>query len=275
MGAVLCLPLMFNPVLKPAAGELWFSLLDVGTGLAAVVRTRNHVLVYDTGPRRGENFDAGRIALVPFLRRERVPGIDTLIVSHADSGHAGGVRALLEHYPAGRILTSSTADVPIENAGECRAGMEWTWDAVRFRILHPPLQKRFRGDDGSCVLMVESAGGRLLLPGDIEAAAEAALLNRWEDELAAEVLVAPHHGARDLTSTAFMVAVRPRYVLLSTSYGNPYGYPRPEMVKRYENNGAIVLDTADHGAISFRVTESGLQPPQTYRQQMRRYWHTP
>src|SRR5581483_10952215 len=48
LGVVMMLPLFAVTPPGPAAGELWLTLLDVGQGLAVVVRTRDHVLLYDT-----------------------------------------------------------------------------------------------------------------------------------------------------------------------------------------------------------------------------------
>jgi len=242
-------------------------------GLAAVVRTRSHLLVYDTGPRLGPELDAGRAALVPFLRQQGVKRADALVVSHADPQHTGGVRSLREAMPVGWILTASLEQTPIEGAMVCRAGQAWEWDGVRFQILHPP-EAGFHGDNASCVLRVEGAGGRVLLPGDIETRAESALVATHGSGLAAEVLVAPHHGQRNLSDPAFLKAVGPRYLLLATGR-NRFGYPRPETVARYRATGAVVLDTAEEGALSFRFEPGQALALERYRRDAPRYWRAP
>ncbi|MBL8259009.1 MAG: DNA internalization-related competence protein ComEC/Rec2 [Candidatus Competibacteraceae bacterium] len=273
LGVPLCLPLLWPPFAAPPPGGFWFTLLDVGQGLAAVVRTRGHALIYDTGPRLGSELDAGRAALIPFLRRQGVSRVDALLVSHPDPQHGGGVRSLREAMPVGRILTASTEQTPIAGASACRAGQAWQWDGVRFEILHPP-DRGFSGDNASCVLRVEGAAGRVLLPGDIETRAETALLAAHGTGLGAEVLVAPHHGHRDLASSAFLAAVKPRYILLSTGYGNRFGYPRPETVARYRATGAAVLDTANEGAMTFRFEPDRLTLAR-HRRDARRHWNAP
>ena len=50
MCVALCLPLLYPPLNRPAPGELWLDLMDVGQGLAAVLRTTDHTLLYDAGP---------------------------------------------------------------------------------------------------------------------------------------------------------------------------------------------------------------------------------
>ncbi|MDG4605097.1 MAG: DNA internalization-related competence protein ComEC/Rec2 [Candidatus Contendobacter sp.] len=274
LGAPLCLPLLWPPTVAPPLGGVWFTLLDAGQGLAAVVRTQNHVLVYDTGPRLGTTLDAGRAALAPFLRQQGALQVDALIVSHADSQHTGGVRSLRELMPVARILTSAPEQTPIEGAQPCRAGTAWEWDGVRFQLLHPP-PTGFSGDNASCVLQVESAAGRILLPGDIEAAAETALATRYGTGLAAEILVAPHHGHRNLSTLAFLNAVQPRYVLFATGHRNRFGYPRAETIARYQATGAILLNASDEGAITFRLEPGAALTPERYRRDHRHYWTAP
>ena len=274
LGLPLCLPLLWPPASAPASGGFWFTLLDAGQGLAAVVRTQHHVLVYDTGPKLGTTLDAGRAVLVPFLRQQGAIQVDTLIVSHADSQHTGGVRSLRELMPVARILTSSPEQTPIGGAEACRAGQAWEWDGVRFQILHPP-ESGFSGDNASCVLKVEGAAGRALLPGDIETAAEAALAATYGAGLAAEILVAPHHGHRNLSTSTFLDAVQPRYVLFSTGYRNRFGYPRPDTVARYQATGATLLDAAYEGALTFRLEPGRMLEPERYRREYRHYWTAP
>jgi competence protein ComEC len=184
------------------------------------------------------------------------------------------VRSVREQLPVGRILTSAPDQIPIDGAGVCRAGRTWEWDGVRFQILHPP-ESGFSGDDASCVLKVEGEAGRVLLPGDIETAAELALAATYGTGLVAEVLVAPHQGHRNLSTAAFLNAVQPDYLLFSTGYHNRFGYPRPETVARYRTTGATLLDTAQEGSITFRLEPGVALEPVRYRRGYRRYWSAP
>lgn len=269
LGALLYLPVLWFPIKTPQPGEVWFTLLDVGEGLAGVVRTANHGLVYDTGPRRGAQFDAGHAALVPFLRSQGVNQLNILIISHADNAHMGGTRSLLESTQTHRILTPLPRMVPVEGARPCRAGMNWTWDEVRFRILHPPKKRIFFQDDASCVLLVENQFGRILLTGDIGVPAMAAMVDTYGNNLAAQVLVAS--GAREPPTRAFLAAVQPDYVLFSTGYKSRY--PTSATLNRYRQSGASILTTARDGAITFRLRGEQRLEPERYRQQARRYWH--
>ncbi len=125
------------------------------------------------------------------------------------------------------------------------------------------------------MLQVIGSAGRVLLPGDIETRAETALTAIHGADLAAEVLVAPHQGRRNLSVPAFLAAVQPRYILFSTGYRNRFGYPRPETVVRYRATGATLLDASYEGAVTFRLEPGRPLAPERYRRDHRRYWTAP
>lgn len=274
LGAVLCLPLLVADAPRPAHGTAWFTLLDVGQGLAAVVRTRGHTLVYDTGPRYGEHFDTGAAVVVPFLRVRGVDRLDRLVISHGDNDHRGGAASVLEAYPAPDVVSADPERLAIGSARPCTAGEQWRWDGVDFAFLHPPADSGWApGNDRSCVLQVRAGGQVLLLTGDIERAAEWRLL-RTPQALPADVLVAPHHGSKTSSGADFIAAVDPSYVLFPVGYRNRWDFPRASVVARYQARGAMLLDTARDGAIGFRLGGAeALAPPSRHRHDHRRYWH--
>lgn len=273
LGAVWLLPLLLLQPATPSPGTVRVTLLDVGQGLATVVQTASHTLVYDTGARLGSRFDMGRMVLVPFLRHEGVTRVDTLIVSHGDNDHIGGAASLRAALPVARVLSSVPERLP--EAQACQAGMAWEWDGVRFEILHPPEadDARLRGNNRCCVLRVASAYGRVLLPGDIAARAERALLLDREDSLPAEVLVVPHHGSKSSSTETFLDTVRPRLALLPVGYRNRYGHPHPEVVARYASRGIALADSPSAGAIRVEFAADGLRV-ERYRDAHRRWWYT-
>jgi competence protein ComEC len=139
-------------------------------------------------------------------------------------------------------------------------------------MLYPLRDQPYRGNDASCVLRVEASGRSVLLPGDIERRSEALLAQGNAGRLAADILVAPHHGSATSSTAAFLQAVHPAYVLFPVGYLNRYGFPRKGVVARYAAEGARRLDTDREGAISFRLGRGPLQPA-SYRRVARRYWN--
>jgi competence protein ComEC len=271
VGVVWLLPLMLFPAPRPQFGDYWLTLLDVGQGLAAVVRTRSHVVVYDTGPRYAAGFDAGRDVVAPYLRHEGIGRVDVLMLSHGHRDHTGGLEGLLAGVPADRLMSNLGTDGGLHTP--CVAGGAWHWDGVDFSILHPSGGGDEQGNDGSCVLRVAGPGGRLLLPGDLEESGEAALVLREADGLRAEVLVVPHHGGRSSSSRGLLDAVRPGIALIPIGYRNRYGFPHRDVIRRLTEAGATIFDTARHGAITVKFDGTrGIQKPRLERTAHSRIW---
>ncbi|MCG8100658.1 MAG: hypothetical protein JAZ05_16355, partial [Candidatus Thiodiazotropha taylori] len=113
----------------------------------------------------------------------------------------------------------------------------------------------------------------ILLPGDIEQAAEDALLSVNPRQLRSDLVVAPHHGSNSSSTAEFVTAVDPQWVLFSTGYKNSYGFPKSEVVQRWQAQGARLLNTAQSGAIEFRLRSGEVKPqPRLYRELNQRFW---
>jgi len=274
-GLVLLLPLALVRPPLPGYGEARFTLLDVGQGLSAVVRTRSHTLIYDLGPSFASGFNTGDAVVMPFLREQGAARADLLILSHADRDHSGGFRGLRGKIPIARVLSGEPGELPEAGASPCRAGEDWTWDGVSFELLHPA-DGGHSGNDSSCVLRVSTPGASVLLPGDIERGIEEVLAAERRGTLRSTILVAAHHGSATSTSKVFLEAVAPRFVLYSSGFGNHFGFPAQSVRDRVASLGATELDTARLGAVEFRLAPDGLGGPITQRDRDRRLWtHVP
>ena len=280
LGLPLLLPLAVLRPPAPGPGEAWFQLLDVGQGLAAVVRTARHLLVFDTGPAFAGGFNTGEAVVAPYLREIGVDRIDTLILSHADQDHAGGLASLAAEVPIDRLLTGEPEASDVLSAvgkvglqpEACRAGQSWTWDGVEFAVQYPAMAG-LEGNDASCVLRVATPGASLLLTGDLGQAGERRLVQ--DRPLTASLLVAGHHGSNTSTSRELLRVARPQWVLYSSGFANRYGFPATVVRERVAASGAAELNTAETGAIGFILTPTGLRGPDLYRPQHRRLWSRP
>ncbi len=279
LGLLCMMPLLLLRPQAPGPGEVWLTLLDVGQGLSAVIRTRGHTLVYDTGARFSPRFDAASAVLVPYLRAQGISRIERLVLSNADNDHAGAAQELLAWIPAADILSGEPRRLSLVDAraAPCEAGTEWSWDGVRFRMLHPGGDEHWTGNDASCVLAVDNGAARILLPGDIEARAEAFLVDNRGGQLRADILIVPHHGSATSSTPDFVSAVKPDFALVAAGYRNRYGFPRPGVMQRWRQAGARLIDTASAGAVRFRIHASGLiEGPHLARRDAGRYWtHRP
>jgi competence protein ComEC len=273
-GMLLLLPLFIVKPEGPARGEARVTLLDVGQGLSAVVQTRHHTLVYDAGPRFSETFDTGQAVVVPFLRNQGIRRLDTLIVSHGDNDHIGGVASVLAAYPAVEIFSSVPEELPEAHAQACRRGQQWDWDGVRLSILHPANGHALSGNNASCVLRIESQGKQVaLLTGDIERRAEQILLREQRDKLPADVLVVPHHGSKTSSTRPFVEAIGPDIALMPSGYRNRFGFPKQEISDRYADIHATIEQTGLSGALTVTLSATPGPPNiQRHRDSLRRYW---
>ncbi len=273
LGWVWLLPVILPYHDKPAGGEVWFTLLDVGQGLSAVIQTSGHVLVYDTGAQFSETFEAGSAVLIPYLRKKGIPYIDKVILSHGDNDHIGGANSLLEAMEYGTVMTSVPEKIAFPRIQKCHRGQHWEWDGVRFEILHPDRDKHYKSNNSSCVLMVAARGGKVLVTGDIEQNVERNLLKIYRNQLAAEVMTAPHHGSKTSSSPDFLDAVSPELVLFPVGYRNRFNFPNKDIIGRYRRRGIRSFDTARHGAILVKLSRNDIKVT-SHRQQSRRFWHT-
>jgi competence protein ComEC len=248
---------------QPEPGQFQALAIDIGQGTAVLVRTREHALLFDTGPRLGETLDAGSRHILPVLQAMGVGKLDVLMISHEDNDHVGGAMSVLQGIQVTQLVSSLNADHPVRQwhsaatalplpHAPCQAGLAWTWDGVHFEVLHPfGVQASGRQADEpnahSCVLKVSAAGGvggevprSLLLTADIETEQEAALTQQaardpgMREALRATVLMAPHHGSDTSSTTGFLQAVQPRQIVVQAGQRNRYGHPSPRVTARYD-----------------------------------------
>lgn len=269
LASLLLLPLLWPARAPLAEGEYRVDLLDVGQGLAVLVRTRHHALLFDTAARSRSGFDLGDAAVVPALRALGVSRLDRILVSHGDIDHAGGLGAVRTAFPEARVWAGEPKRLGFD---PCQAGSSWRWNEVSFRVLHPPAHFPELGNESSCVLRVAGAGGRSLLPGDISEVVEARLLREHRHGLAAELLVVPHHGSRSSSSAAWVRAVAPRWAAIAAGPGNRFGHPHPEVLERYLSAGSELVETARGGRAGWLFTASGARLEILERRDRRRFW---
>jgi competence protein ComEC len=269
------------PVLVGIRGQqgqtaLRLDVFDVGQGLAILLRTANHSLLYDTGPAYGEDFNLGQAVIVPAARSLGVSSLDRIMVSHFDSDHSGGLQSILTAYPDAKVSAGKGAGAGIES---CVAGQNWRWDEVEFTVLHgvsdepdSPTQA-VSLNDGSCVLLVNVGLQSVLLPGDISRKVERKLAATYGGHLQANVLIAAHHGSDTSSGYPLLKTTLPQYGIFSAGYKNGYGHPHQRVLSRFSSLDIATLASFEAGMISFELTGSGIvSPPEAYRCSNRRYW---
>jgi competence protein ComEC len=283
LGFLLLLPMFMNKPELPAHGNVKLVIFDVGQGLAVAVQTASHALLYDTGPDFSGEADSGNRILIPAMKGLGIAELDGLILSHDDIDHTGGAASVMQLMPVAWVSSSLSATHPllqsVKDSRRCRDGDHWEWDGIRFELLHPASAsdsaKKSHDNNQSCVLRISAGERHILLAADIEKQSEQRLLREHADQLAADLLVVPHHGSKSSSSDDFVAATWPDYAVFTVGHRNRFGHPKQEVLQRYSDNGAELLRSDEDGAIMVEMDGQGLAV-ESYRRTHRRYWtHTP
>jgi competence protein ComEC len=297
-GWCLLLPVLTFAPQRPATGHWRLLAFDVGQGGAVLLQTQAHDVLFDAGPRQGAG-DAGTRTLVPGLRALGIRKLDGVVVSHADSDHAGGLLAVLKALPVATFYGSFSFQewlkrTPMANTAPelkngqmqaqlCERGHRWMWDGVQFEFLHPaatqPTIESTHVSKGkpsknaqSCVLHVQGSHHSALLPGDIGVKQEQLLLGRHASGLTADLVVVAHHGSDTSSSPRFVQQLGAQHAIVQAGYLNRFGHPHPMIKQRWLEADAKFWQTDRHGAVLATSTPAGLSV-EAYRHLRQRYWH--
>ena len=279
IGAVAMLPMFVWPPSRAADNEAWVTALDVGQGSSLLIETKDHVWLYDAGPRYSADTDAGERLILPYLRHRGIGSLDGLIISHLDNDHSGGAPSILRAVPVRHIVSSIANGHPVLNARadvqRCEAGMRWSTGTLTFAVLHPTradYEVQRPTNSMSCVVLITSGATRLLLTGDVPLDDELSMLTR-ETELRADWLAVPHHGSRGSSSALLLDTLGARFAVAQAGYRNRFRHPDAEVIARYQARKIQFFRTDHAGALQWRFAADGSITVSSSRQTQRRYWH--
>jgi len=250
--------------------SLRITVLDVGQGDAIFIVCPNGRALLVDGGARTPFYDAGARVILPFMRAKGYRRVDTIIVTHPDLDHFGGLRAVVESVEVGEVLSgglrSESRSYQAWREAVDRQGIPYravvrgdtlaALGGVRGLFLHPdPLfltgSVKPNTNEVSVVLRLSLGEFSMLLTGDIEEKGEAATVRR-PSSLKSTVLKSPHHGSKSSSGSAFLNAVDPEAVAVSAGRFNNFGHPSPEVIERYRRRGAEVFRTDEGGAVMIR-----------------------
>lgn len=261
-------------VSRLGAPTLDLLFFDVGQGDAALVRTpSDQRVLIDTGPRSFSGDPAASHSVLPYLERRGVKHLDAVVITHPDADHLGGLPQILHEVSVGRVYHSGQSsdtelyretrrllrrfDVPstaLDRGDKIPLG-----DAVHGAVLGPPAQPSQQGigsENGASVVLRLSYGCvSVLLPGDIETAAEADLVRTYGRRLESRVVKIPHHGSSTSSTPVFVQAsaMEDTKAVVSVGRSNRFGMPSPRVVSRWASVSDTVRSTASRGAVWIRT----------------------
>ena len=271
-GLLLLIPLIWPKQIFVNHGEAEITLLDVGQGLSTVIKTKRHTLLFDTGAKYSQHFDAGAAVVMPFLQQQGIKRLDMVIISHKDNDHRGGYTSIQNKIKIIDALSSHHEP----GSRPCYSGERWRWDGVDFEILNPSASLKYKKrNNASCVLRITAGNESVLMSADIEKMTELKLVQTQAIKLKSKYLIVPHHGSKTSSSALFLDTVQPEYAFIPVGYRNRYHMPHASVVQRYQQRQIKILQTASSGAISIKVGQknSMLQPAE-YRKKAQKYWNS-
>ena len=254
------------------ADNKWLEVVyfDVGQGDAALVTFPDGKrLLIDAGPNL-HNFDAGSFFLIPYFKREGINRLNTVVLSHADNDHIGGMPTVLRSLQVERIIDtglfhdsricsvySYVVDSLKSDYSIAEAGVEiGNSDDYGVFILHPGLRQRdYLNDDinnNSVVLKICYGDVSFLFTGDVENEAEELLLN-YGNLLQSSVLKVAHHGSKTSSISDFLKLVNPEYAVISLGKNNKFKFPSALVLDRLNKLNVNILRTDENGAIIFKT----------------------
>ncbi|WP_419420680.1 DNA internalization-related competence protein ComEC/Rec2 [Legionella sp. D16C41] len=247
----------YVPKLKPNTARL--DVLDVGQGLAIVISTTNHVLLYDTGMKFYQGGDMAQMAIIPYLTTRGIKKIDKIIISHSDLDHRGGLASVEDKYGQVELLVDNPQFY--HRGTKCHEYATWQWDGITFRFLPIYLSKKNK-NNSSCVLQIITPSGNALITGDIEKEAERYLIRHYPKQLASDILVVAHHGSKTSSTDAFIAQVLPKFALISAGFDNRYHFPHQQTLETLKRYNSKILNTIDCGMITveFNTNSQGIKP---------------
>ncbi len=240
--------------------------IDVGQGDCYLLRTRdNTTIMIDAGDLE-MSYDAGKMTVIPVLKKLGIDKIDVAFISHYDNDHAGGMISLIRSGIIEKLYlpppdTSSVDDLTLfnllsqhKNVEVIKKGNIFAKKDISIELLtdFDSIPPESGSNQRSAVLMATLENQKILFTGDLEKDGEMELI-RKNLNLKCDFLKVGHHGSRTGTSNEFIENAKPVYSLISAGVANWYNHPHPLVLERLENQNCKIFRTDIEGALIFRI----------------------
>ena len=249
-----CLLPWFWPLhASPATGTAEIELLPAGDGVAVLVRTQQHALLYETGEAYGTRGRRAETLIIPALRARGVDAVDLLVLGRANGNNVAGVATLLRRERVRMVRAGGAWRDPPPRVGACRNRESWQWDEVTFTLLAAT-----DAPSASCVLRIDARGAPARATSMLFAerldAVESRALAMHPAARDVTVILAPRRGSPAAVSDDFVAAAQPRQVLIAAARFD--AARRARIAQRWRIAPQCVLATAS-GPIAFTLRAGG------------------
>lgn len=265
---------LWDCALKKPRARLSASFLDVGQGDCCFLETdTGERALIDAGPNLGD-YDSGERVVAPFLWQKGIRRIDRLVLSHCDNDHIGGTEFVLDHFAVGEVIDGG-AIVPsaeylsflqkVKKSGTeytiARRGSRIDFGGNRISVLYPDgeaiklstLDRHFKPNNSSVVLLLDCGRTRLLFAGDVDEDIE----RITESIRRVDLLKVPHHGSKIVNEAILKSGLIPSVAVISVASGNRFNLPNKGVVAGYLRSGTRLYRTDRDGCIFFETDGTG------------------
>lgn len=221
----------FNPLWNPF-GEVMF--IDVGQGDTALITLPfgQGTIMIDMAGHKSRNIP--KDIVYPILRAKAIEHIDTLIITHDDFDHSGGVEQLQALLPIHTIIKKKTKTIKTGNL------------AIQGLLSDEVFADK---NANSQILFFQLGGLRYLFMGDGDKETERKLIQSYP-KIQADIVKIGHHGSNTSSDPQFLHQLHPFLAVISSGYQNRYGHPSPETLEHLKRQKISYRNTANDGAIS-------------------------
>ncbi|HKZ46606.1 MAG TPA: DNA internalization-related competence protein ComEC/Rec2 [Thermodesulfobacteriota bacterium] len=256
--------------------NLKVTFISIGQGDSALIEfPYGKRMLIDGGGFYNADFDVGERIIAPFLWKNKIDRIDYIVLSHPQRDHMMGLNFIAERFRVKEFRWNGdvSANKDYKDYKEFMKSIDkknikkfisdsdtppLNINGAIVEFLSPPKESRLDTNNNSLVVKLKYKDVSFLFTGDIEDIGEAILLKAG-DKIKSAVLKVPHHGSRTSSQMDFLKAVNPEFAVISVGHSNPFGFPHPEILKRYEGLKIPVLRTDINGAITVETDGARLK----------------
>jgi len=242
---------------------------DVGQGDAILATYKNTQILFDVGPDNKKVLKCLENHM-PFWDKT----IETVILSHGDSDHVGGLNDVIKTYKVKNFFSNGYLNKEIEQkiySKKISQNDVLSISLFDFEVVWPPAYvETTTGEEVSNqnsvagILSVKNndpsinsgRGWTMFLTGDMEMESEQKLVWRGvlrQDFGTLNVLKVSHHGSKTATSQELLDVLKPKIAVISVGKNNRFGHPTKEVLEKLKNSGAEIKRTDENGEVVFNL----------------------